>query len=420
MSFAPNEAFACAAPRTFDAEKYRRDFPALAQNIHGSRLVYLDSAASAQKPRQVLEALTRFYENDYANVHRGVHTLSQRATNGFEQSRETVRRFLSAKKVSEIVFCRGATDAINLVAASWGRAFLQAGDEVLVTELEHHSNLVPWQVVCAEKGAALKVVPITPEGDVPLVHFEKAITPKTKLIALAHISNALGTILPVKEVIALAHARGIKVLVDGCQAVPHMKVDVRDLDCDFYAFSSHKLFGPSSVGVLYGKEELLNAMPPYQTGGGMITSVSFEKTTYKDAPERFEAGTPPIAEAVGLAAAIDYVSTIGLERIAAYEQGLLVYALEKLRGVNSLRLIGEAPHRSGILSFVMENAHAHDVGSILDRCGVAVRTGHHCTQPLMERLGVASTTRASFAFYNTKEDVDALVDGLGKVREFFA
>lgn len=414
-----SEAFACAAPKCFDAAQYRRDFPALDQAIHGAPLAYLDSAASAQKPRQVIEAISRFYSRDYANVHRGVHTLSQRATDKYEAARETVRRFINAGKTSEIVFCRGATEAINLVAASWGRTFLKAGDEIILTELEHHANIVPWQVLRDETGIVLKIAPVTPDGDVPLAHIEKLITPRTKLIALAHISNALGTILPVKDVVALAHARGIAVLVDGCQAVPHMKVDVRDLDCDFYVFSSHKLFGPTGVGVLYAKAEHLDAMPPYQTGGGMISSVSFEKTTYKPAPEKFEAGTPAIAETVGLAAAIDYVSTIGMERIAAYESGLLDYALERLHGVNALRLIGNAPHRAAILSFVMENAHAHDVGSILDRCGVAVRTGHHCTQPLMEKLGVASTTRASFAFYNTRADVDALVDGLNRVREIF-
>ncbi len=416
-----SEHFACAAPPRFDAEKYRRDFPALDQTIHGNPLAYLDSAASAQKPRQVLEAMTRFYENDYANVHRGVHELSQRASHKYEQARETVRRFIHAQHTDEIVFCRGATEAINLVAYSWGRKFLKAGDEVLVSELEHHANIVPWQMLAADIGVVVKPIPITPDGDVPVAHVAAAITPKTKLIAVAHISNTLGTILPVKDIIALAHAKNIAVLLDGCQAVPHMPVDVQDLDCDFYVFSSHKLFGPTGLGVLYAKREHLQAMPPYQTGGGMIQVVSFtEPTTFKPAPDRFEAGTPAIAEAIGMAAAIEYVSTIGLSRIAAYEAELTEYAVKALSTVNSLRLLGPAHNRAGILSFVMETAHAHDVGSILDRCGVAVRTGNHCAQPLMAKLNVASTTRASLAFYNTKADVDALVAGLNKVREIFS
>lgn len=415
-----NELFACAAPSGFDAEKYRADFPALAQTIHDRPLVYLDNGASAQKPRQVLEAMTRFYENDYANVHRGVHTLSQRATNAFERARETVRRFIHAQHESEIVFTRGATEAINLVAHSWGRTFLKAGDEVLVTELEHHANIVPWQMLAKEKGIVLKTIPITDEGDVPMQHVLDAITPRTKLISVAHISNALGTILPVEDIVRAAKAKGIPVLLDGCQAAPHMPVDVQELDCDFYTFSGHKIFGPTGIGVLYGRKEWLERMPPYQTGGDMIETVSFKDgTTFAAPPSRFEAGTPAIAEAVGLASAIEYISTIGLARIAAYENELLAYATEKLRGINSLRLIGTAPRKAAILSFIMEHAHPHDVGTILDRCGVAVRTGHHCAQPVMERLSVPATTRASLAFYNTKADVDALVAALHEVREMF-
>ncbi len=414
------EMFSCAAPQGFDAAKYARDFPALDQNVHNTRLVYLDNAASAQKPRQVLEALTRFYENDYANVHRGVHMLSQRATDKFEHARETVRRFINAESHAEIVFTRGATEAINLVAHSWGGTFLKAGDEILITELEHHANIIPWQVIAEKTGAVLKAVPIIDQGDVRIEDVAAHITPKTKMIAVAHISNALGTILPVQEIIALARSKGdIAVLIDGCQAVPHMKVDVQALDCDFYVFSGHKVFGPSGIGALYGKAKWLNKMPPYQTGGGMIETVTLAKTTYKPAPERFEAGTPAIAEAVGLGAAIEYIAAIGVERIAAYEHELLEYALEKIARVNSVRVI-RPQQQASIISITMDGVHPHDIGSILDRAGVAVRTGHHCAQPLMARLGVAATTRISFAFYNTKEDVDALIKGLDHVREIFA
>jgi cysteine desulfurase/selenocysteine lyase len=420
IMLAANEHFICAAPHRFDAANYKRDFPALNQAIHGKPLVYLDSAASAQKPRQVIEALSRFYSHDYANVHRGVHDLSQRATDKFEQARETVRRFINAKHVSEIVFCRGATEAINLVAHSFGQKFLKAGDEVLITELEHHANIVPWQSLRDTIGITLKIAPINTDGEITLSAIEAAVTPRTKLISIAHISNALGTILPVAEIIAFAKSKNIPVLLDGCQAVPHCAVDMQKLGCDFYVFSGHKVFGPTGIGVLYGKKKWLEDMPPYQTGGGMIASVTFEKTTFKHAPEKFEAGTPAIAEAVGLAAAIEYISTIGMERIAAYEHELLSYALEKMRGIKGVKIIGNAKNRAAIISFVLENAHAHDVGTILDREGVAVRTGHHCTQPLMEKLGVASTARASFAFYNTREDVDALVNALHKVREIFA
>jgi len=358
--------------------------------------------------------------SDYANIHRGVHELSVRSTQKYEAARETVRRFLGAAKAGEIVFTRNATEAINLVAASWGRAFLKPGDEIVLTALEHHSNIVPWQLLREEKGIVLRVVPVTPAGEVLLKDVEAAITPRTKLVSVAHVSNALGTVLPVAEIVALAHKKGALVLVDGCQAVSHQPVDVGALDADFYVFSGHKLYGPTGIGALYGKEALLAAMPPYQGGGEMIASVSFEKTAFKEPPHRFEAGTPAIAEAVGLAAAIDYVSTIGLARIARFEAELLAYATEKLRAINSLKIVGTAPEKSAIVSFVMEGAHPHDIGTILDRQGIAIRAGHHCAQPLMEQLGLAATARASFGLYNTKEDVDALAAGLMKVREIFA
>lgn len=411
--------FACAKPHSFDAEKYRADFPALHQNINGAPLVFLDNAASAQKPKQVLEALTRLYSNNYANVHRGVHTLSQRATDAFERSRETVRRFINAKSADEIVFTRGATEGINLIAHSWGRTFLKRGDEVLITELEHHANIVPWQMLEKEIGIVLKPVRIEDNGDVLIENVKAAITPRTKLISVAHVSNALGTILPVEAIIAEAKSKNIPVLLDGCQAISHMPVDVQALGCDFYVFSSHKLYGPTGVGVLWGKKDILNKMPPYQTGGDMIEVVSFKGTTFKTAPHRFEAGTPAIAEVVGLGAAIEYVSTIGLQRIADYENELLEYATQQLSRINSLRIIGTAPNKASIISFVMENAHPHDIGTILDGHGIAVRAGHHCAQPVMERLGVVATTRASFAFYNTFAEVDALVAGIKKVQEIF-
>ncbi len=411
--------FACATPKSFDAEKYRTDFPALHQNINGVPLVFLDNAASAQKPRQVLETLTRLYSNNYANIHRGVYTLSQRATDAFERARETVRRFINAKSSDEIVFTRGATESINLVAHSWGRTFLKNGDEVVITELEHHANIVPWQMLEKEIGIVLKPVRIEDNGDVKIESVKAAISQHTKLISVAHVSNALGTILPVEAIIAEAKSKNIPVLLDGCQAISHLPVDVQALGCDFYVFSSHKLYGPTGVGVLWGKKEILNKMPPYQTGGDMIEVVSFKGTTFKNAPGRFEAGTPAIAEVVGLGSAIEYVSTIGLSRIAEYENELLEYATSQLSKINSLRIIGTAPNKASIISFVMENAHPHDIGTILDGSGIAVRAGHHCAQPLMDRLGVPATTRASFAFYNTFAEVDALVAGIKKVQEIF-
>lgn len=414
------EMFACAAPQAFKVENYRKDFPILGEMIHGHPLAYLDNAASTQKPRMVIEAMQRFMESDFANIHRGVHELSQRATNKYEAARETVRRFLNAKRAEEIVFVRNGTEAINLVAATWGRKFLKEGDEVVITTLEHHSNIVPWQMLRDEKGIKLRVVPVTDSGDVRLEDVKTAITPRTKLVAVAHVSNVLGTVLPVAEIIKLAHAAGALALIDGCQAVARIAVDVQALDADFYAFSGHKLYGPTGIGVLYGKYELLEKMPPYQGGGGMISSVTFDETAYREPPFRFEAGTPAIVETIGLASAIDYVMTIGLDRIGRHEDALLAYATEKLRAINSIKIIGEAKDRAGVLSFVMQGAHPHDIGTILDRHGIAIRAGHHCAQPLMERFGVPATARVSFGLYNTMAEVDALAAALVKVREIFA
>jgi cysteine desulfurase/selenocysteine lyase len=414
-----DEIFACAAPRAYDVFQYRKDFPILAEMVHGAPLVYLDNAASAQKPRQVIEAMTRFMEHDYANIHRGVHELSVRATKAFEDARETVRRFLNAASADEIIFTRVGTEAINLVASSWGRKNLRRGDEIVLTALEHHSNIVPWQMLREEIGVVLRVVPVTEAGEVRLEDVKAALTPKTKLVAMAHVSNALGTILPIEDVIELAHKQGALVLIDGCQAAVHMPIDVRALDADFYVFTGHKLYGPTGIGVLYGKQEILRQMPPYQGGGEMISSVSFEETTYKEPPHRFEAGTPPITEAIGLAAAIDYISTIGLNRIARHESDLLAYATEKLRAIEGLKIIGTARAKAGVLSFVMDRAHPHDIGTILDRQGIAIRAGHHCAQPLMDRLGIPGTARASFALYNTKDEIDKLAKALSKVREIF-
>jgi cysteine desulfurase/selenocysteine lyase len=411
-----------AAPQraqTFDAERVRRDFPILSQQVNGRPLVFLDSAASAQKPRAVIEAMSRFYESDYANIHRGVYALSQRATRAFEGAREKVRAFLNAAEAREIVFVRGTSEAINLVASSYGRRHLAAGDEVLITHLEHHSNIVPWQMLCEEKGAALRVAPIDDTGQVMLGELEKLLSPRTRIVAVAHVSNALGTIVDVAEIARLAHARGIPVLVDGAQAVPHLRVDVRALDCDFYCFSGHKLFGPSGVGVLYGRAELLEAMPPWQGGGEMILSVRFEGTTYNEIPHKFEAGTPDIAGVVGLGAAIDYLESLDADAVQAHEADLLAYATGRLSRVPGLRIVGTAPRKAAVISFVLEGVHPHDIGTILDQEGVAVRTGHHCAQPAMERFGLPATVRASFALYNTRADVDALVRGLEKVREVF-
>lgn len=401
-------------------ERIREDFPALATRVHGKPLVYLDSAATTHKPRSVIEALTRFYAEENSNVHRGVHHLSQVATQAYESSRTRVRQFLNAAHDREIVFTRGTTEGINLVAQTYGRTVLRAGDELLVSAMEHHSNIVPWQMICEEQGARLKVIPINDAGELLLDDYARLLGDRTRLVAVTHVSNALGTVNPVRDLIALAHGRGVPVLVDGAQAVPHLPVDVRDLDCDFYAFSGHKLFGPTGIGVLYGKAHVLESMPPYQGGGDMISAVTFEKTLYNVLPYKFEAGTPHIAGAIGLAAALDYVERVGRAQIAAHEADLLAYGTELLAAVPGLRLIGTAREKAGVLSFVLDGVHAHDIGTILDLEGIAVRAGHHCAMPVMKRFGLAATARASLAFYNSRADLDALAKGLHKVREVFA
>jgi cysteine desulfurase / selenocysteine lyase len=408
-----------AARRPFDVERIRADFPGLHQDVKGHPLAYLDNAASAQKPQRVIDAVSRLYSHDYANIHRGVHELSERATKAYENARLKTQRFLNARSDREIIFVRGTTEAINLVAQTYGRTEVGEGDEVLITHMEHHSNIVPWQILCEEKKAVLKVVPIDDRGDLDMDRFHDLLTPRTKIVAVAHVSNALGTINPVRTIVELAHERGVPVLLDGAQAVPHLNVDVQALDCDFYAISAHKMFGPTGVGVLYGKETLLEKMPPYQGGGDMISSVSFEKTTYNRLPYRFEAGTPNIAGVVGLGAAIDYLTEIGMESISAYEEELLEYGTEALREVPGLTIIGQARHKASVLSFVLDGVHPHDVGTILDQEGIAVRTGHHCAQPVMDRFGIPATVRASLALYNTREELDRLVRALHTVREVF-
>lgn len=403
----------------FDPVRLRDDFPALSQSVHGRPLIYLDSASTAQKPRPVIDATLRAYERECANIHRGVHALSAAATDLYEEVRAKARRFLGAADASEIVFTRSATEAINLVAQSFGRGAVGPGDEVLVSQIEHHSNLVPWQMLCAERGAVLRAIPVDESAQIDLERFAAMLTPAVKIVAVTHVSNAFGTVTPLSRIIAAAHAVGAAVLVDGAQGAPHLGADVRALDCDFYCFSGHKLFGPTGTGVLYGKRERLAAMPPWQGGGDMIRSVSFEKTTYAEPPWRFEAGTPNIAGVIGLGAAIDYVESIGLERIAAYEHELLRYASAALGSVPGLRMIGTAAEKAAILSFTLPGVHPHDAGTVLDREGIAVRTGHHCVQPAMQRFGIAGTIRASLAFYNTKDEIDALVRGLGVVLEMF-
>ena len=405
---------------SLDASRLREDFPLLQLTAHGKPLVYLDSAATAQKPRAVIDAESAVYETCYANVHRGVYEISAKAEKAYEAARRKLQSFLGAKESREIVFVRGTTEAINLVAYSYGRTHVGAGDEVLISALEHHSNIVPWQLLCEEKGAILKVAPVNDAGEILLDEMERLFSPRTKLVAVGHVSNALGTINPVKRIVAMAHARGVPVLIDGAQAAPHLKLDVQNLDCDFYALSGHKMYGPSGIGVLYGKAALLEAMPPFQAGGDMILSVSFEKTTFNEIPFKFEAGTPNIAGTIALGATVDYLTAIGMERIAAQEEELLRYATEAVLSVPGLRLIGTAKHKAGVLSFVLEGVHPHDVGTVLDYEGVAVRTGHHCAMPVMERYGVPATTRASLGLYNTKEDIDALVRGLLKAKEMFA
>jgi cysteine desulfurase / selenocysteine lyase len=403
----------------FDVERVRSDFPILQQRVRGHKLVYLDNAATSQKPRAVIDAITRYYERDNANIHRGVHYLSQRATEEFENARKVVQSFINAAEPREVIFVRSATEAINLVAQTYGRQHLGAGDEVLITAMEHHSNIVPWQLLCQEKQAKLQVAPINDRGELILEEFERLLNPRTRIVALGHVSNALGTINPLKQIIAIAHARKIPVLVDGAQAAPHLPIDVQQLDCDFYAFSGHKIYGPTGIGILYGKAALLEAMPPYQGGGDMISSVTFEKTTYNKLPHKFEAGTPDMSGAVGLRAAIEYLNRVGIERIVEYENELLAYATQKVFAIPGVRLIGTAKEKAGVLSFVMEGVHPHDIGTILDQEGIAIRTGHHCAQPVMQRFGVDATARASFALYNTKEEVDALVRGIQKVQEVF-
>ena len=412
-------AAAAPAAANFDPEHWRRDFPILGQKVNGKPLIYLDNAATTQKPRVVIEAETHYYETTNSNVHRGVHQLSELATAAYEGAREKIRHFINAGSMREIVFTRGATEAINLVAQSYGRMHVVLGDEIILSEMEHHSNIVPWQLLAEQTGAVLKIIPITDAGELVPGAYEKLFSARTKLVALAHVSNALGTINPVKDMIAYAHRHGVPVLLDGAQAVPHLPADVRDLDCDFYAFSGHKMFGPTGIGVLYGKEALLAEMPPWQGGGDMIRTVRFSGSTWNELPHKFEAGTPNIAGAIGLGAAVDYLESIGMPAIEKYEQKLLAYGTQRLLTVKGLELIGTAKRKAGVLSFVMADVHPHDIGTIVDQEGVAIRTGHHCAMPVMERFGIPATARASLAFYNTRADLEALVAALGKVREVF-
>ena len=404
----------------FDVGRVREEFPALKQLVHGKPLVYLDNAATTQKPQFVIDAITHFYQEDCSNIHRGVHLLSERATKAYEDARLAVQQFINAADPAEVIFVRGTTEAINLVAHSYGRTHVQAGDAVLISAMEHHSNIVPWQILCEERGARLRVVPMNGRGELLLDELEKLLTPRTKLVAVSHVSNALGTVNPVRQIIAMAHEHGTPVLVDGAQAVPHLQVDVQELDCDFYAFSGHKMYGPTGVGVLYGKKRLLEAMPPYQGGGDMISSVTFEKTTYNRLPFKFEAGTPNIAGVIGLGAAIEYLERTAVDRVAAHENHLQTYATERISSLPGVRLIGTAQEKAAVLSFVLEGVHPHDIGTVLDQEGIAVRTGHHCAQPVMQFFGVPATARASFALYSTEEEVDALMRGICKVQEIFA
>jgi cysteine desulfurase/selenocysteine lyase len=408
-----------APPAQWDVERVRRDFPALHQQVHGKPLIYLDNAATSQKPQVVIDALTAYYSRENSNVHRGVHLLSEKATQAYEAGRARVQRFLNAAETREIVFVRGATEGINLVAASYGRTWVGAGDEIIISAIEHHSNIVPWQILCEEKGAVLRVIPVNDDGELLLDEYARLLGARTKLVAVGHISNALGTINPIEQMIEMAHRQGVPVLIDGAQAAPHLRVDVRALDCDFYVFSGHKTLGPTGIGVLYGKAEWLERMPPYQGGGDMIASVTFEKTTYNALPYKFEAGTPHIAGVIGLGVALDYLSGLGLDRVVAYERELLAYGTAALHAVPDVRIIGTARKKASVLSFVVDGVHAHDVGTILDHAGVAVRAGHHCAMPVMQRFGVPATVRASLAFYNTREELDALVVGLHDVRRIF-
>jgi cysteine desulfurase/selenocysteine lyase len=403
----------------YDVERIREDFPILKRKVRGKPLVYLDNAATTQKPQAVIDRLVRYYREENSNVHRGVHYLSEVATAAYESARTTVKRFLNARSEKEIVFTRGTTEGINLVSQTYGRVHVKEGDEVLITAIEHHSNIVPWQMLCEEKRAVLRVAPVNDAGEVIIEEFERLLTPRTKIVAMGHASNALGTINPIQRMTAAAHAVGAIVVVDGAQGVPHLPIDVQEIGCDFYAFSGHKVYGPTGIGALYGRESILEAMPPFMGGGDMILSVSFEKTTYNALPYKFEAGTPNIEGVIGLAAALDYVGSIGLDAIAAHEQDVLRYASRRLQEIEGLRLIGTAAHKASVVSFVLQGVHPHDIGTILDQEGIAVRTGHHCAQPLMMRFNVPATGRASFGLYNTREEVDALVDGLQKVVEVF-
>ncbi|MBR9975782.1 MAG: cysteine desulfurase [Bacteroidetes bacterium] len=403
----------------YDAQRVRADFPIFSRTVRGKPLVYLDSAASTQKPQAMIDATSRFYAEDYSNVHRGVHFLSQRATDLYEDARSEVRRFLNAERDEEIVFVRGATEAINLVAQTYGRSQLGAGDEVIISAIEHHANIVPWQMICQEMGATLRVIPINDHGELQLDAFEDMLNERTKIVAVVHVSNALGTVNPVREIIATAHRHGVPVLVDGAQSVQHLPVDVRDLDCDFFTFSGHKIYGPTGIGVLYGKKALLDAMPPYQGGGDMILSVSFERTVYNETPFKFEAGTPDIAGVIGLAAALRYFRSFDIAAIAAHEQLLLSSATARLQEIDALRVIGTAKEKASVISFTLCAVHPHDIGTILDQHGIAVRAGHHCAQPVMRHFGIPATARASFGMYNTMEDVDALVHGIHSVLEVF-
>jgi cysteine desulfurase/selenocysteine lyase len=407
-------------PGALDVARIRADFPILGLKVNGKPLAYLDNAASSQMPQVVIDRLVRYQTAEHANIHRGVHYLSEIATAAYEGARGTIRRFVNAHEDREVIFTRGTTDSINLVAHGFGRAFVGAGDEIIVSHLEHHSNIVPWQMLCEERGAKLKVIPINDAGELLIDEYERLFGPRTRLVALTHVSNALGTINPVREMIAFAHARDVPVLIDGAQAVPHMKVDVRDLDCDFYAFSGHKMCGPTGIGILYGKSQWLEKMRPFEGGGDMILSVTFEKTTYNTIPHKFEAGTPPIAGAIGLGATVEYLESVGLERIAAHEHALLEYATAQVSALEGVHIIGTARNKAAVLSFTVDGVHPHDVGTILNDEGVAVRTGHHCAQPVMQRYGIAATARASFYLYNTFEEVDQLVQAIRRVQQIFS
>jgi cysteine desulfurase / selenocysteine lyase len=406
-----------SAPSSYDVQKIRQDFPILHQKVHGKPLVYLDNAATTQKPLAVIEALENYYRQDNSNIHRGVHALSERATEGYEKVRVAAQKFINAADSREIIFLRGTTEAINLVAQTYGRKNVNAGDEVLITAMEHHSNIVPWQMLCEEKHARLRVAPINERGELLLDEFEKLLNRKTKIVAVGHLSNALGTINPIKQIVKMAHALNVPVLVDGAQAAPRMQVDVQDLDCDFYAVSGHKMYAPTGIGFLYGKAHFLEAMPPWQGGGDMIASVTFDKTIYNRLPYKFEAGTPNIADTIGLGAALQYLSGLGLEQIEEHEADLLAYATREVQKIPGVSVVGTAREKAGVLSLVMEDIHPHDIGTILDSEGIAVRTGHHCAQPVMQRFNIPATVRASFGLYNTREEVDALVRGIQKVRE---